>query len=210
MQKPDRCSKPAMPGRFSPFGRVSPSSSSSAVPVLLPLLPLLPASTGRASATPIALSRLLTGFSFYRLHLATFPPLTALAVRFEYGGLTNLTRRASHPLNGEPYPGSSQAWCYQLWSSVVPLLRRALPLCHRSYGLRRQTIHLLTDFSLSPYTDSPCRLLSAPAGRWLFPTLSLHSLLWMNALVPRCLPWCSCLFLPIGHRPSPRRRGRVG
>ena len=53
---------------------------------------------------------------------------------------------------------------------------------------------------------SPCRLLSAPAGRWFLPTLSLHSFLWMNAPVPRCLPWCSRLFLPIGHRPSPRSR----
>jgi hypothetical protein len=25
----------------------------------------------------------------------------------------------------------------------------------------------------------------------------------MNAPVPRCLPWCTCLLLPIGHRPSP-------
>jgi len=67
----------------------------------------------------------------------------------------------------------------------------------------RQTTHLLFDFSFPPYTDCPCRLLSAPAGRWPFPTLSLNSFLWMNAPVPRCLPWCSCLFLPMGHRPSP-------
>jgi len=68
------------------------------------------------------------------------------------------------------------------------------------------TIHLLSDFSYTPYTDSPCRLLSAPAGRWFLPMLSLHSFLWLNAPVPRCLPWCICLFLPIGHRPSPRER----
>ena len=55
-----------MPGRFSPFRRVSPSSSPSVKPVLLPLLPLLPASKIRESATPIKLSRLHTGFSFYR------------------------------------------------------------------------------------------------------------------------------------------------
>ena len=40
------------------------------------------------------------------LHLATFPPPAALAAGLEYGRLTNLTRRASHPLVGEPYPGS--------------------------------------------------------------------------------------------------------
>jgi hypothetical protein len=28
----------------------------------------------------------------------------------------------------------------------------------------------------------------------------------MNAPVPRCLPWCTCLFLPMRHRPSPRSR----
>jgi hypothetical protein len=55
-----------MPGRFSPFRRVSPSSSPSVEPGLLPLLPLLPASLGKASTTPIGISRLPTGFSSYR------------------------------------------------------------------------------------------------------------------------------------------------
>ena len=40
------------------------------------------------------------------LHLATFPPPAALAAGLGYGRLTILTRRASHPLDGEPYPGS--------------------------------------------------------------------------------------------------------
>lgn len=40
------------------------------------------------------------------LHLATFPPPATLAAGFGYGRLTILTRRASHPLDGEPYPGS--------------------------------------------------------------------------------------------------------
>jgi len=40
------------------------------------------------------------------LHLATFPPPATLAVGFGYGRLTILTRGASHPLEGEPYPGS--------------------------------------------------------------------------------------------------------
>ncbi len=60
------------------------------------------------------------------------------------------------------------------------------------------------DFSCSPYTERPCRLLSAPAGEWSFPTLSLCSPSRMNAPVPRWLPWCSCPFLPMGHRPSSR------
>ena len=40
------------------------------------------------------------------LHLATFPPPATLAAGLGYGRLTILTRRASHPLDGEPYPGS--------------------------------------------------------------------------------------------------------
>jgi len=51
LQKSNPGSAPAMPGRFSLFRRVSPSSSTSVFP-LLPLLPLLPASIANASATP--------------------------------------------------------------------------------------------------------------------------------------------------------------
>jgi hypothetical protein len=40
--------------------------------LLLPLLPLLPASIAKVSATPIGLSRLPTGFSFYRFSSQPF------------------------------------------------------------------------------------------------------------------------------------------
>ena len=50
------------------------------------------------------------------LHLATFPPPATPAAGLGYGRLTILTRRASHPLDGEPYPGS------RLFSSPPPAL----------------------------------------------------------------------------------------
>lgn len=68
----------------------------------------------------------------------------------------------------------------------------------------------LPDFSCSPYTESPCRLPSAPAGEWSFPTLSLCSPCRMNAPGPRCLPW---LLLPVSsHGTSAflEREERVG
>src|SRR5215467_10909237 len=69
-----------------------------------------------------------------------------------------------------------------------------------------QAAHLLLVSALYLIQDGLCRLLSAPAGVRSFPTLSLHNLLWMNAPVPRWLPWCSCPFLPMGHRPSLSRQ----
>ena len=91
---------------------------------------------------------------------------------------------------------SSGAMCATASSGVTP--SSSLIRTHASDHAPRP------DFSCSPYTERPCRLLSAPAGEWSFPTLSLCSLSRMNAPVPRCLPWCACPFLPMGRRPSSR------
>ena len=63
--------------------------------------------------------------------------------------------------------------------------------------------------SVIPSTPSLCRLLSAPAGRRTFPTLSLRILPCVLGPLPRRLLRCTCPFLPSGHRPSPRS-DRVG
>ena len=52
-----------------------------------------------------------------------------------------------------------------------------------------------------PYTHSLCRLLSVPAGRWSFPTLSLQSLHKCLDPYPARFFECICLFLPQSLRP---------
>ena len=54
--------------------------------LLLPLLPLLPASIATASATPISLSRLRTGFSFYRFTSQPFLLPQHLLLDLDTGG----------------------------------------------------------------------------------------------------------------------------
>ena len=63
--------------------------------------------------------------------------------------------------------------------------------------------------SAVPLTAGLCRLLSAPAGRWPFPTLSLQSL--CGRLVPytAVLLCCSCPFLHREQRP-PRLENALG
>ena len=63
--------------------------------------------------------------------------------------------------------------------------------------------------SVIPSTPGLCRLLSAPAGRRTFPTLSLRICPCVLGPLPRRLVWCSYPFLPPRHRPSPRS-DRVG
>ena len=63
--------------------------------------------------------------------------------------------------------------------------------------------------SVYPRTVGLCRLLSAPAGRRTFPTLSLRILPCVLGPLPRRLLRCPCPFLPSGQRPSPRS-DRVG
>ena len=87
------------------------------------------------------------------------------------------------------------------WHLAPP--RRAFPLLHRSYGPMRQTNPLPPPPSL-PGSAGLCRLLSAPAGGWPFPTLSLRVFPWMQGPVPRRLAGCLYPFLPLRHRPSLR------
>jgi hypothetical protein len=86
--------------------------------------------------------------------------------------------------------------------------QQALPCCHRSYGLMRQSSPLSLP-RWYPRSVGLCRLLSAPAGRRTFPTLSLRILPCVLGPLPRRLLRCTCPFLPPRHRPSPRS-DRVG
>ena len=52
-----------------------------------------------------------------------------------------------------------------------------------------------------------CRLLPIPAGRWPFPTLSLHSLCRCLDPYPGMSPLCTYPFLPEVQRPSPKLQG---
>ena len=63
--------------------------------------------------------------------------------------------------------------------------------------------------SVIPSTPGLCRLLSAPAGRRTFPTLSLRIFPCVLGPLPRRLVRCACPFLPSRQRPSPRA-DRVG
>jgi len=63
--------------------------------------------------------------------------------------------------------------------------------------------------SVVPSTPGLCRLLSAPAGRRTFPTLSLRIFPCVLGPLPRRLVWCLYPFLPTRQRPSPRSE-RVG
>ena len=81
-------------------------------------------------------------------------------------------------------------------------LGRTLLLRHRSYELMRQTTPLLT-LSAQLYMSGLCRSLPVPAARWLFPTLSLQVLPEMPRPLPRRFAGCTCLLLPLQHRPSP-------
>ena len=84
--------------------------------------------------------------------------------------------------------------------------RRALPLLHRSYEPMRQTKTLLAP-RLPPCARGLCRLLSAPAGRWPFPTLSLRPLRRCSDPYPATLLGCSCPLLHRGHRSHPTGNG---
>ena len=105
LQKSGRCSEPAMPSRFSPFGRVSPSTSPSAHPSLAATAPVACVNSQRFGHSNLPFEATYR-IQLLSLHLATFPPPATPAAGLGYGRLTILTRRASHPLDGEPYPGS--------------------------------------------------------------------------------------------------------
>lgn len=92
----------------------------------------------------------------------------------------------------------------------VPPLRRALPLPHRSYGLMRQTRLALPSFGFF----SLVRGVFAGRSQPLLPTGSSRRYLcesFLGCLIPYPGGSTKCfyLFLPLWHRPSPRRK-RVG
>ena len=82
--------------------------------------------------------------------------------------------------------------------------QRKLPLLHRSYWLMRQA-KCLSSTSVVPISISLCRLLSVPAGRWPFPTLSLQSLHGCLDPYPAVPFRCTYPFLPGKLRPRHRR-----
>ena len=86
--------------------------------------------------------------------------------------------------------------------------QQVLPCRHCSYGLMRQSSTLFVPRGY-PRTPSLCRLLSAPAGKRTFPTLSLRIFPCVLGPLPRRLVWCTYPFLPTRQRPSPRS-DRVG
>src|SRR4030095_7150897 len=96
---------------------------------------------------------------------------------------------------------SRSSWARRTTSAgVIPpslLLRAHAPVLHPPRA------------SVAPSTPGLCRLLSAPAGRRTFPTLSLHIFPGVLGPLPRRLLRCTCPLLPPRHRPSPRS-DRVG
>lgn len=80
--------------------------------------------------------------------------------------------------------------------------RQALPRLSRSYGLMRPT-SILSRPRFYPCTLSLCRLLRAPAARRPFPASSPRIFPQVPGPLPRSPLWCTCSFLPTGHRPSP-------
>jgi hypothetical protein len=96
--------------------------------------------------------------------------------------------------------GTSQAFPRSSWS--LRPRQQALPCCHRSYGLMRQSSPLPLPRRY-PRTAGLCRLRSAPAGRRTFPTLSLRIFPCVLGPLPRRLVWCLYPLLPPRQRPSP-------
>jgi len=128
----------------------------------------------------------------------------------------------SRPIfNGLVHPGSASRSSQGPPRAQSPFARR------RRYLLRRDVLRTTSegatppssliwthatdqippvDFSL-PYTTGLCRLLPVPAGRWSFPTLSLHSLHGCLDPYPGMPLRCSRPFLPGELQPHPRCTG---
>ena len=79
-------------------------------------------------------------------------------------------------------------------------------LLHRFYEPMRQTKTLLAPW-IPPCARRSCRLLSAPAGRWPFPTLSLRPLRRCSDPYPATLLGCTCPLLHRRHGLTPRETG---
>jgi len=102
----------------------------------------------------------------------------------------------------------ARARCYLARRGLRGPRQQVLPCLRRSYGLMRQSSTLPLS-RLYPRTVGLCRLLSAPAGRRTFPTLSLRICPYVLGPLPRRLMRCLYPFLPSRQRPSPRS-DRVG
>lgn len=100
----------------------------------------------------------------------------------------------------------ARAGCYPAAGRPPGPPGRALPLRHRSYEPMRQT-ETLPAPRIPPCARGLCRLLSAPAGRRPFPTLSLRPLRRCPDPYPATLPGCACPFLRQRHRSHPTGNG---
>ncbi len=104
-----------------------------------------------------------------------------------------------------PSPPSAQSpfahpRCYLRWSDVSHHLRGHYPsfIAHTGSCARPNPSRRLRSV---PRSVGPCRLPSAPAGRWSFPALSLQSLRGCSAPYPGVSCWCACSLLPSRQRP---------
>ncbi len=95
--------------------------------------------------------------------------------------------------------------CYLVEDGIVCRLEERYPffVAHTDSCVRPKPSHRFQ----FPSPMGLCRLLPAPAGRWPFPTLSLHSLCRCLDPCPGMSPLCSRPFLPEVQRPSPKVRG---
>jgi hypothetical protein len=98
------------------------------------------------------------------------------------------------------------ARCYLVPGRPLGSSRRALPLLQSSYEPMRQTKSLPVP-RVAPCAPGPCRLRSAPAGRWPFPTLSLQPLRRRSDPYHAALPGCERPLLRQGHRSHPTGNG---
>ncbi len=94
--------------------------------------------------------------------------------------------------------------CYLRWGDVSHHLRGRYPsfIAHTGSCVRPHPSRRLRSL---PWSAGLCRLPSAPAGRWPFPTLFPRIFLYVQGPLPRRLLWCTHPFLPTRHRPSQRR-----
>jgi hypothetical protein len=122
----------------------------------------------------------------------------------------------SRPLfNGVVYPGSVSRTTQGPPRAQSPFARlrhylhRRHVYCTASEGVTPPSSLIRTHASNQnppyrfrfPYTEGLCRLLSAPAGSWPFPTLSLRSVYRCLDPYPATTYRCMCPFLPDRHRP---------
>ena len=127
---------------------------------------------------------------------ASMPPATSHVTRVQRPGVcpSGIRHAPRAP---------SPAAVYPLQRDIERHVRGRYPsfLAHTGSGARPNPSD---DFSFVPYTTGPCRLLPAPAGRWHFPTLSLHSL--HSRLVPYPVVSLRCMYPFLHEERRPRNR----